>query len=162
MKKMYCFNALIFLSLAAFCQPITGNWEGKLTAQGTEIPLVFHISKDSTGKLSATFDSPDQKAFNLPCSGVTIQNDSVFIIMKVLNGKYTGKLSEDKKQITGTWFQGGGSAPLTMHKTSDEVKIKEVDESFFNCTCILRRYWKYYRPSFVRQACNRFFKCGYW
>ena len=126
MKKMYCINTLIFLSLFAFCQPITGNWEGKLTAQGTDIPLVFHISKDSTGKLSATFDSPDQKAFNLPCSGITIQNDSVFIMMKVLNGRYTGKLSEDKKQITGTWFQGGGSAPLSMHKTYDEVKIKEV------------------------------------
>lgn len=126
MKKVYGFSTLIFLSLAAFCQPITGNWEGKLSAQGTEIPLVFHISKDSSGKLSATFDSPDQKAFNLHCSGVSLQNDSVFIIMKVLSGRYTGKLSDDKKQITGTWFQGGGSAPLTIHKTSDEVKIKEV------------------------------------
>ncbi len=116
----------LFFSSAIFSQNITGNWEGALQLQGNEIPIVFHISKDSTGKLTATFDSPKQKAYNLACSDVMLKEDSMMIIMQIIKGHYSGKLSEKNKRLTGTWNQIGSTFPLTMTKTSDVTTIKEI------------------------------------
>ena len=127
MKRIFFIAAALIFSTPVISQDITGNWQGKLDVQGTMIPVIFHIVKDSNNKYSATFDSPDQKAFNLACSGVMINKDSVILLMKMINGKYAGRLSEDKKQLTGTWFQGGGSLPLTVIKTSDKVTLKKIN-----------------------------------
>ena len=125
MKKSFVLSIALLLFYFAKSQSITGNWEGALSIQGTEIPIIFHIKKDSIDKLTATFDSPKQNAYNLPCSDVMITGDSVTLLMKILNGKYAGLLSADKKNLTGNWFQSGASFPLTMKKTSDVVSIKE-------------------------------------
>lgn len=120
--------SFIFLSsvILSKSQSITGKWEGTLTVQNTELPLIFHIKKDSIDKLTATFDSPKQQAYNLPCSDVMITGDSVILIMKMINGKYEGLLSADKKMLTGNWSQGGTSFPLIMKKTSDVTTVKEI------------------------------------
>lgn len=126
MKKiifLFIFLSSVILSRS---QSITGNWEGTLTVQATELPLIFHIKKDSTDKLTATFDSPKQQAYNLPCSDVMITGDSVILIMKMINGKYAGLLSADKKMLNGNWSQGGASFPLIMKKTSDVATAKEI------------------------------------
>ena len=127
MKKM-CFTAAALLIVnCLLCQSITGNWEGNLDVNGTALPIVFHIKKDSTGKLVSTFDSPKQKAYNLPCSDVIVKEDSVIILIKMVNGNYSGKTGMDKKQITGVWNQGNNSFPLDIIKTSDIVIIKEFN-----------------------------------
>ncbi|MBL0357810.1 MAG: alpha/beta hydrolase [Chitinophagaceae bacterium] len=116
-------TALSYSSLKS--QSISGNWEGILNIQGTEIPIVFHI-KDSSGKLSATFDSPKQMAYNLPCNSVFLNGDSLVLQMKNLGGKYEGLLTGDKKNLGGKWFQGGGSLLLDLKKTSDVVTSHEL------------------------------------
>ncbi|MEP6710921.1 MAG: hypothetical protein ABJA37_00820, partial [Ferruginibacter sp.] len=126
MKKIPLTIVIAFNSIISQAQTITGTWQGNLNVQGNEIPIVFHIAKDSTAKLAASFDSPSQHAFNLPCSEVIVQGDSVFLIMSSIKGKYTGKLSADKKELTGTWFQGNGSLPLTVTKTSETSIVKEL------------------------------------
>jgi pimeloyl-ACP methyl ester carboxylesterase len=126
-----CFTKLlwlcpfIFLCIQLQAQHITGTWQGSINFQGNQIPIVIHIMKDSSDKLKASFDSPNQHAFNLPCSEVMIKNDSVIIMMAVINGKYTGQLNKDDNQISGNWFQGAGSLPLTMNKTSETATVKE-------------------------------------
>lgn len=119
-------SALLFFSTAVFSQNISGNWEGVLQIQGTEMPIIFHLSQDGTGKYNATFDSPKQKAFNLACSDVIIKEDSVVIMMQLINGKYSGKLSNDHVQLTGNWIQGNGSMPLTLVKTSKVATSNQI------------------------------------
>ena len=126
MKKIISALPVIFITLVSQAQNIMGNWEGNITLQGNQIPIVFHISKDSSNKLVASFDSPSQHAFNLPCNEVIVKEDSVILMMAVLKGKYEGLLSADKKQISGTWYQGGGSLPLTVNKTSETATVKEL------------------------------------
>jgi pimeloyl-ACP methyl ester carboxylesterase len=46
-------------------------------------------------------------------------------MMAIIKGKYAGVLGGDKKAIDGSWFQGGGSLPLTMTKTSDTATVKQ-------------------------------------
>lgn len=126
MQRTYFSVIICLFSFNSFCQQISGNWEGVLQAAGNEIPVVFHITKDSAGKYSATFDSPKQKAFNLACGEVIVKEDSVILMMPIIKGKYAGMLSEDKKKMTGNWNQGPATMPLLMKKTSDVVTVKEI------------------------------------
>jgi pimeloyl-ACP methyl ester carboxylesterase len=126
LRKALWLGPIILLYLKPFAQNITGTWEGNLNVQGNQIPVVFHILKDSTNKSKASFDSPSQHAFNLPCSQVILKGDSVFLMMAIINGKYAGLLNVNKKQIDGLWFQGAGSLPLTVIKTSETSGVKEL------------------------------------
>ena len=126
MKNIIIAVCTVIITSTAFGQYLTGNWEGKLDVKGVMVPLVFHIIKDSIGNLAASFDSPLQKAFNLPCNEVIIKQDSVIFLMKILNGKYAALLSGDEKTMHGTWYQGGGQLALDMVKTSDVATLKEI------------------------------------
>lgn len=126
MRKIFVLAFTITSCIVTRSQSITGNWEGALQVQGTELPAVFHISQDSTGKLTALFDSPKQMAYGLPCSNISITGDSVFIEMKGFSAQYAGLLQADKKNITGNWSQGGMSLPLDFKKTSDVATKKEI------------------------------------
>ena len=125
LRKAVSLSPLIFLLFTSQAQQITGTWQGTLDVQGNQIPIVFHVKKDSTDKWKAAFDSPSQHAFNLPCSEVITKDDSIIFVMAIINGKYAGLLNTDKSQITGSWFQGAGSLPLTIKKTSDTATVKE-------------------------------------
>ncbi len=125
---MKCITILItalLLYCSGFSQNLVGNWEGKLTVQENSLPIIFHIKKDSTEKLTASFDSPSQKAYNIPCSDVYIKDDSLVVLIKNIQGKYAGLLSTDQKSTIGTWFQGTASFPMNLNKTSDIASAKE-------------------------------------
>ncbi|MEP6628104.1 MAG: alpha/beta fold hydrolase [Ginsengibacter sp.] len=124
-RKSACLFPIIFLCLLTSAQSITGSWNGTLHVQSNNFPIVFHIGKDSDGKLIATFDSPSQNAFDLAVSEVFTKEDSITLMMAILNGKYAGVLSPDKKTINGTWFQGSAAFPLNMMKTSDTATVKQ-------------------------------------
>ena len=58
-----------FAHLVAFPtpdEPVEGSWLGTLQTGGVELRIVFHISQDSVGVLTATLDSPDQGATGIP------------------------------------------------------------------------------------------------
>lgn len=125
LRKTLSICSLIILFFASKAQDISGTWQGTLDVQGNQIPIVFHIKKDSTNKWKAAFDSPSQQAFDLPCSDVIVKEDSIILIMAIINGKYAGSLNTDHSQMTGRWFQGPGSLPLSVKKTSDMATVTE-------------------------------------
>lgn len=126
MRKIASLAAAIVSFLFSPAQSITGNWEGALDANGTELTVVFHLAKDSAGKLTGTMDSPKQMAYGLKCSHVSLSGDSLLIEMKSFGGRYNGLLSTDKKTLTGNWSQGGMTLPLDMKKTSDAAAVQEM------------------------------------
>jgi pimeloyl-ACP methyl ester carboxylesterase len=126
MKKLVTVTVSLFSFLIAASQSVTGNWEGVMDANGTELTIVFHIAKDSTGKLSGTFDSPKQMAYGLKCSNISVTADSVLVEMKAFGAKYKGQMGADKKTLTGNWSQGGMSLPLNLTKTSELVILQET------------------------------------
>lgn len=126
MRKIFIFTTSLLSFLTAAAQHITGNWEGTLDVNGTELTVVFHIVKDSAGKLTGTFDSPKQMAYGLKCSNISATDDSVLIEMKAFGAKYNGLFSTDKKNLTGSWGQGGMSLPLNLKKTSDVAIVQEM------------------------------------
>ena len=93
-----------------------GDWEGKIG----NIRLIFHLT-EKEGKLTATLDSPDQGATGLACDEVTTKEDSINITLSIAHASYSGLLGADKKNISGTWKQGGQSIALDLSKGASIV-----------------------------------------
>lgn len=95
-------------------QDIVGVWEGKLSVQGTEIPLIFEVKSESEG-YSSTMDSPSQGATGILMDETTFVNDSLTIKFKQSGIKYVATIKENV--LEGIFYQGGMEMPLTLSKT---------------------------------------------
>lgn len=114
-------------SLNISAQNFLGTWSGKLKIQGTELKIVFHVTK-SGDVLCATLDSPDQSAYGIPVSVISVKNDSLKMEIKAIGGKYEGKILTDSK-ITGIFSQMGMKLPLDLEKgKTEEAKLIRPQE----------------------------------
>jgi pimeloyl-ACP methyl ester carboxylesterase len=102
-------------------QEITGQWNGVLKVQGTQLRLVFNVDKTDSG-YSSTLDSPDQGANGIPVTITTFEDPKIKFEVKNLGIEYNGEL-------TGTFKQGGQVFPLTLsRKAVDKVETKRPQE----------------------------------
>lgn len=101
-------------------QDITGQWNGALNVQGTQLRLVLNI-KQINGTYEATLDSPDQGATGLPISSITFGNNVLKLSLSNLNASYNGTFSNNA--FTGSWSQGGNSLPLNFKRETIEKKV---------------------------------------
>ena len=95
-------------------QDIVGAWEGKITVQGTEIPLVFNVSMEGD-VYSSTMDSPSQGATGIPMDVTTFEDNTLTIKFNQAGIKYVGTFADNT--LTGTFYQGPNEMPLTLNKT---------------------------------------------
>ncbi len=104
---------------SAFAQDApVGDWEGSIEAQGTEIPVVFHITMGDDDALGGTLDSPAQGVFGLViANNVTFADGALSFDVPDVAGSYEGELGEDGKTLVGSWSQGGMNVPLEMTLT---------------------------------------------
>lgn len=102
-------------------ETVEGTWLGALNVGGTELRIVFHISRDADGAFTATLDSPDQGATGIPVASVIVKGDSVRLEVLAVRGVYEGTCSADGATIDGVWMQGGQTFPLTLERTDEEV-----------------------------------------
>ena len=114
---------LLIVPVAAFAMPVVftppdlaGIWQGVLKIGGIELRLVIKVSKTKDEQYTATLDSPDQGAKDIPASLVSFTNGDVKIEVKLISGVYSGKMSDDNT-ITGEWKQGPTALPLIMKRT---------------------------------------------
>ncbi len=123
--KQFLFISILNLAFSSlFSQNIIGNWKGNIDVSGNQIPIVFHFYKDSTGKIDGKWDSPKQKAMNLPFSGININGDSLHLAIKMISGSYEGKFIGNDS-IAGMWHQGGGQIDLNLSRSSETVEIEK-------------------------------------
>jgi fermentation-respiration switch protein FrsA (DUF1100 family) len=125
MKKGTALMSLIFLSVGFIwgAQDITpgieGIWLGSFSAGGMELRLVFHITKSADGSFSGTMDSPDQGAAGITMDPVTFKDGVLTATWAPGQFTYTGKLSEDGLNLTGSFTQGGATYELNMRKVKE-------------------------------------------
>jgi len=100
---------LAFLLLFAFnvCKAQEGIWSGELNIQGTKLPLVFHFEKEK-----CSFDSPAQGAKGLKAIKSYTPEGKIRVELPTIGAAFEGYMAF--KIITGTFFQGGISLPLTL------------------------------------------------
>ena len=122
MKNRLATFAFILLSTAVcFAQDITGDWNGTLHANGAELRLVMHLSKNADGTLKATLDSIDQGANGIPVSSATLKDSKLNLDVSAVHGTYDGKVNADASEIAGTWTQGA-QLELNFHRGAIAVK----------------------------------------
>jgi len=128
MKKIitvFTFTA-IFASVSLFSfvlveKNIEGIWQGTLKVQGIELRIIFKIKKDKNDALTATMDSPDQGAANIPLDTVKLEGSNLFMELKMAGGIYEGKwqagfmkavFQQTAKKSKGPGSRGGLISPL--------------------------------------------------
>ena len=114
MKKTALLIFVSLFSLTIFGQNITGQWNGALKVQGTQLRVVFNITKTDDG-ISATMDSPDQGAKEIPTTTTSFENSILKITIENAKIEYEGALGKDNI-IVGTFKQGGQSFPMNLSK----------------------------------------------
>ncbi len=99
---------------AAAPSDIDGAWSGTLAAAGAQLRVVFHITNTASG-LTATLDSPDQGAKDIPAT-VSRSGAALKIEVRGIGGTFEGTIGSDRAAIEGTWTQGPGSLPLVLKR----------------------------------------------
>lgn len=109
------------ISLMAFGQDITGQWNGILKVQGTQLRLVLNVLKTNSG-YRATMDSPDQGAKGIPVTSTSFEN--AILKFSIVNAgiEYEGTLGNEAI-VVGNFKQGGFSFPLNLSKALIEKEI---------------------------------------
>jgi hypothetical protein len=105
---------------AAAPASLLGDWEGILDAGTARLRVVFHVSEDSDGGLSATLDSPDQGATGIPVSLVELDGHSVQFRLDNLQARFEGTLANDGGSLAGDWHQSGQQFPLALERATDD------------------------------------------
>lgn len=118
---------LLLLSLftaSAFGQnDITGSWHGVLNVQGMmELRIIIHLNSQD-GKLTATMDSPDQKAFGIPVAETTYNHPELNLNMPNLRATYKGLVKDDFSEIAGDFLQAGMNMKLVLKRDAIEKKV---------------------------------------
>ena len=94
---------------------LDGAWMGTIHAGGASLRLVLKI-KPAPGGWTATADSIDQHAADIPVDSVTLEGDQLKLVLSKVNGRYEARLAGDK--LIGTFTQYGVSLPLDLEKTA--------------------------------------------
>lgn len=118
MKKLMLIIYTVLIALTASGQDITGQWNGILKVQGTQLRLVININQTDNGYKS-TLDSPDQGAKDIPVSLTNFEDSILKFEISSLGVSYSGTLNNDGA-IDGTFKQMGQSLPLILSKKKVE------------------------------------------
>jgi uncharacterized protein len=110
----------LLIANTLFAQNITGQWNGILKVQGTQLRIVFNINKMETG-FSSTMDSPDQGAKGIPVTSTSFENSTLKLVASNLGIEYQGTLGNDNV-IVGNFKQAGMSFPLNLSKGTTEAQ----------------------------------------
>jgi hypothetical protein len=135
--KKHIFSVFVILLLAPYHlltaqaiedkKELAGSWLGTLNAGAVNLRIVFIIKYHPNDSLSATMDSPDQGAKNIPLGKVTLKTDSLIISAPALLGSYSGVFVNDTA-IKGTWTQRGNAIALNLNKLHQEFAINRPQE----------------------------------
>jgi hypothetical protein len=118
MKNLTLVILISLFSLTIYGQDITGQWNGALKIQGTQMRLVFNVTQSDNG-FSSTMDSPDQGAKGIPTTTTSFENSILKITIANAKIEYEGTLGQDNI-IVGTFMQGGQSFPMNLSKEKIE------------------------------------------
>lgn len=101
---------------------------GTLTIGSTDLRVVFHLQRASSGGLSGTMDSPDQGATGIPVGPIDIAADTLRLKVSSIAGAYAGVFSDSTGVLDGVWIQGGRRVPLTLERTKNAPTVARPQE----------------------------------
>jgi uncharacterized protein len=94
---------------------LEGAWLGTLHLGAINLRLVLKIKRAGAG-WTATVDSLDQHATDIPVETVTLDGNKLTLALPKINGSYEGRLVGER--LVGTFTQNGVTLPLELAKTA--------------------------------------------
>jgi pimeloyl-ACP methyl ester carboxylesterase len=113
---------------APVIRDFSGTWSGKLKIQNMHLKLDMNIAVNAADSATVTFDSPDQGVLDLPTDKVMIDGDSLYVSLKAIGGRFSGKPDKAINSISGKWYQGGMSFPITMERQGQRTTLNRPQE----------------------------------
>ena len=87
--------------------PIVDSWHSNLQIPTGTLSLVFTISEDDTGALSATMESPDQApGQQIPASEISLADGHLSIKIAMIGASIETDWDEQAQHFSGTFVQG--------------------------------------------------------
>lgn len=120
---------------------LQGYWKGTLYVGAVQLRVVFKISEAPAGQFSATLDSLDQGARNIPVTSVTYTKPAVEMEVKGVGGYFEGKLDLSSGEIDGKWTQGGKSMDLVLERGEPESTSVSADSLVAASETDLQGHW---------------------
>jgi CubicO group peptidase (beta-lactamase class C family) len=84
---------------------VDGFWLGVLKTASQSLRLQITVKSDAAGHELCTLDDLDQGALGLPCGNVSYSERRFSFDVPSVKARWTGKLSEDGKSLSGDWTQ---------------------------------------------------------
>jgi len=126
MRKIVFVIFACFVSSTILGQEIEGQWNGVLNVHGTQLRIVFHISKTDNG-YNSTMDSPDQGLKGIPVTSTIFEDSILRLGISKIGIEYIGILRQNL--IIGNFKQGGQSFSLNLSKEIiQKEKLKRPQE----------------------------------
>lgn len=132
LKSWFIIVLLVAGSFAgARSQSIAGDWYSLAEVQGVYLRLNVHVTEEG-GAFKGTFDSPDQGAFGIPFTSVTVTGQQVELAFLPGGITYTGMVDPGCTFMMGKFKQGGFDLDMVFYRTAPEMpensgaKIKEI------------------------------------
>lgn len=122
MMKKIIFVMTILSAFIMTGQEITGQWNGIIKVPGSQLRVVFNITKSEKG-YSSTMDSPDQGVKGIPFTKSSFENSILKLEIPSALIVYEGKLDGDNN-LVGEFTQRGQVFPLNLSRT--EVEKKDI------------------------------------
>nr|MDA3862160.1 alpha/beta hydrolase [Melioribacteraceae bacterium] len=127
MKKLLLIILTVLTTLSIYGQDITGQWNGVLKVQGTQLRIVFNINEVENG-YSSTMDSPDQGAKGIPVTSTSFENSTLKLAILNAGIEYEGVLGNDNI-VVGNFKQAGQSFSMNLSKEMvEKEKINRPQE----------------------------------
>jgi pimeloyl-ACP methyl ester carboxylesterase len=104
-----------------------GTWKGKLKVGAQSLMLVLNIQSNA-GVLSASIDSPDQGAKDIPVSSISVEGMKITVESTAIRAVFEATISADGKSMSGLWKQGGANLPLQLEKGAAAALPKRPQE----------------------------------
>ena len=125
---------------------IRGYWTGSVEARpGVVMRMGLKIGKLPDGSFQALMDNFDQGATDIPATSVTYSNGAAKLEWELFRVVFESKLSEDGKELAGTWKQGTKGTPVKFERLAKPATALPEGISFVpdkNSPEDIRGYWK--------------------
>jgi ABC-type Na+ efflux pump permease subunit len=108
---------------------LTGEWHGALDIPQGQLRLVFKVKPGADGAWSASVDSLDQGASDIPVTSVALVGDTLRFEVPAVGGLYEGTLDKAGLEATGHWTQGPQVLPLDLQRSAPQAAIAEDSPS---------------------------------
>lgn len=102
-----------------------GYWEGSIALPNRELGISVELTPATGAAWQGLIDIPMQGLRGFKLDPVKVDGSTVEFGLPGIPGepRFTGKLSEDGKTISGDFAQGGGSLPFTLERKTKPAPV---------------------------------------